>query len=124
MAITNVQDLRINNEYYLYIGKDFKGKPLKPRKIRLLGIVQEFKHSELYVGNLKTTGKQADWLTNIWGIHESGIGKTEQEAIENYCKLIDCKLPMAYESQEAIHHDLVKSYTAPNKYTYLNRKIS
>lgn len=124
MAITNVQDLKINNEYYLYIGKDFKGRQLKPRKIRLLGIVQEFRHSELYVGNLKTTGKQAYWLTNIWNIHESGIGKTEKEAIENFRKLVDCKLPMAYESQEAVHYDLVKSYSALNKYTYLNRKVS
>jgi len=120
MAIKSVEDLHENGEYYLYIGKGFEGKPLKPRRIRLLGIIQEFGHSEFYVGNLAQSGKQAHWNLNTWGIGESGLGKTEKEAIENYRKITDIKLECAYESQEAIHQDLKRIENAPRKYTYYN----
>jgi hypothetical protein len=122
MAITTIQDLKVNNEYYLYIGKDLKGNHLKPRKVRLLGIIQEFKNTELYVENLKPAGKKINWSTNIWCIDETGIGTTEQEAIQNFCKLDNCKVPMAYGSPEEVDVDLIKNNSDSDRYTYLNRR--
>lgn len=122
MAIRSIDDIYENAEYYLYIGKDLKGNPLKPRRVRLLGIVQEFKKSEFYVCNLARSGKQAYWITNIFGIHESGLGKTEQEAIDNYARIVDMKLDRAYCSQESVHADLKKVEYTPKKYTYFNNR--
>jgi hypothetical protein len=44
--IKSINDLFENEEYFLCIGKDMKGKHFKPKPVRLLGIVQEFGHSE------------------------------------------------------------------------------
>lgn len=118
--IKSVEDLYENVEYYLYIGKDLKGNLIIPRRVRLLGIVQEFKNSEFYVGNLSRSKKQSYWVTGIYGIHESGIGKTEQEAIANFRKIQDAKLDRAYGSQEAVHEDLRKVEVSPTRYTYYN----
>ena len=118
--INSVCDLLENGKYFLCTGKDLKGKHFKPKPVRLLGIVQEFGHSELYVCNLTTRKKESVWVTNIFGINESGIGKTAQEAIDNYCKIQEADLERAYPSQEAIQQDLRKIDTAPNKFTYYN----
>ncbi|MBU3659501.1 MAG: hypothetical protein FGM14_06515 [Flavobacteriales bacterium] len=120
MKINSVENIFENFEYYLCIGKDFKGNYFKPRKIRLLGIIQEFNESELYVCNLAKSGKQNYWVTKIISVHESGLGKTEQEAIYNYAKILDVKLNRAYESQESIYKDLKRIELAPNRFTYFN----
>lgn len=118
--INSVNDLIENGEYFICIGKDMKGKHFKPKPVRLLGIVKQYGHSELYVCNLSTSKKESYWKTNIFGNNESGIGKTAQEAIDNYCKIQESDLERAYPSQEAIQQDLRKIDTAPNKFTYYN----
>ena len=122
MMVNSIKDIQNNAEYYLFIGNDFQGKPIKPRRVRILGIVQKSKKSEFFVCNLLTNGKQSYWVTNIWGIEECGLGLSEKEAIENYRKIIDYKLAKSHDSIDSLETDLEKFEYAPKKYTYYNIK--
>lgn len=120
MIVRTVEDLYENKEYYLYLGTDMKGKPMKPRRVRLLGVLQIGNNTEIYICNLTKTGTHAQWVTRTETVSWVGIGVSEREAIENYKKIVDLKLDRAYSSDEDLENDLKRVETGYGEFTYFN----
>lgn len=102
MAISSIKELKKNGEYYMTLVKD--GQPFK---VRLLGIVQEFGTTELYVNAIKKT-KRIPINLNIIDVGELGVGDTEDEANRNYSKLKHTPIESAYKSQELLEKEIVE----------------
>lgn len=114
MTIKTTTDLSTNKEYYAQLVEDGK-----VRRIRFLGIVKSRPKPEICFQWLTNSTKTYHHF-NFFGLNEIGIGTTHEEAKANYGRILDAKLPPAYDSDEDIEKDLRKIRTTTHKYEYYN----